>query len=143
MKDHQVILFDGVCNFCNYWVNFILARDKNDLFRFAALQSETGLELLKKFELSRTDPSSLHYAGTSFDTFILIDGKTYFTKSTAALMIAGKLKSVVKLFYPFIFLPKPFRDFFYDLIAKNRYKFFGKREICRVPSDDEKKKFIF
>lgn len=133
MKHHQVILFDGDCNFCNYWVNFILARDKNDLFRFAALQYDAGKELLKKFKLSRT----------SFDTFILIDGENYFTKSTAALMIAGKLKSVVKLFYPFIFLPKPFRDFFYDLIAKNRYKFFGKREVCRVPSDDEKKKFIF
>jgi len=114
-------------------VNFILARDKNDLFRFAALQSDAGQELLKRFNLSRT----------SFDTFILVDGENHFTKSTAALLIAGKLKGVVKLFYPFIFLPKPFRDFFYNLIAKNRYKFFGKREICRVPSDDERKKFIY
>ena len=132
MKDHQVILFDGVCNFCNYWVNFILARDKNDFFRFAALQSEAGQELLKKFNLSRT----------SFDTFILIDDENYFTKSTAALMIAEKLKSVVKLFYPFIFLPKPFRDYFYNLIAKNRYKFFGKREICRIPTEEERGKFF-
>ena len=97
------------------------------------MQSDAGQELLKKFKLSRT----------SFDTFILIDGNNYFTKSTAALRIAGKLKSVVKLFYLFIFLPKPFRDFFYDLIAKNRYKFFGKRKDCRIPGDDEKKKFIF
>ncbi|RKY92302.1 MAG: hypothetical protein DRQ01_06495 [Ignavibacteriae bacterium] len=132
MKDHQVILFDGVCNFCNYWVNFILTRDKDDFFRFAALQSDAGQELLKKFKLSRT----------SFDTFILIDGGNYFTKSTAALMIAGKLKSVVKLIYPFIFLPKPFRDFFYDLIAKNKYKFFGKREICRIPAEEERGKFF-
>ncbi len=132
MKDHQVILFDGVCNFCNYWVNFILAKDKNDYFRFAALQSAAGQELLKKFDLNRT----------SFDTFILIDGEKYITKSTAALMIAGKLKSVVKLFYPFIFLPKPFRDFFYNLIAKNRYKFFGKREICRIPTEEERGKFF-
>jgi len=132
LKDHQVILFDGVCNFCNYWVNFILARDKNDFFRFAALQSEAGQERLKKFNLSRT----------SFDTFILIDDENYFTKSTAALMIAEKLKSVVKLFYPFIFLPKPFRDYFYNLIAKNRYKFFGKREICRIPTEEERGKFF-
>ena len=132
MKDHQVILFDGVCNFCNYWANFILARDKNDFFRFAALQSTAGQELLKKFKLNRT----------SFDTFVLIDGENYSTKSTAALMIAGKLKSVVKLFYPFIFLPKPFRDFFYDLIAKNRYKFFGKRESCRIPTKEERGKFL-
>ena len=132
MKDYQVILFDGVCNFCNYWVNFILARDKNDLFRFAALQSEAGQELLKKVNLSQT----------SFDTFFLIDGDNYFTKSTAALMIAGKLKSAVKLFYPFIFLPKPIRDFFYDLIAKNRYQFFGKRVVCRIPTEDERGKFL-
>jgi len=133
LKDHQVILFDGVCNFCNYWVNFILAKDKNDLFRFAALQSEAGQILLLNHGLENTD----------FDTFILINDENYFTKSTAALMIAGKLKSVVRLFYPFIFLPKPIRDFFYDLIAKSRYKFFGKRDVCRVPSDDERKKFIF
>ena len=142
MKDYQVILFDGVCNLCNYCVNFILARDKNDLFSFAALQSDAGQELLKKFELSRIIPSSFHYAGTRFDTFILIDGENHFTKSTAALMIAGKLKGVVKLFYPFIFLPKPFRDFFYDLIAKNRYKFFGKREVCRIPTEKEQGKFL-
>ena len=132
MKDHQVILFDGVCNFCNYWVNFILVRDKNDCFRFAALQSDAGQKLLKNFKLSQT----------SFDTFILIDEENYFTKSTAALMIAGKLKSVVKFFYPFIFLPKPFRDFFYNIIAKNRYKFFGKREICRIPTEEERGKFF-
>ena len=114
-------------------MNFILAKDKNDLFRFAALQSEAGQILLLNHGLENTD----------FDTFILINDANYFTKSTAALMIAGKLKSVVRLFYPFIFLPKPIRDFFYDLIAKSRYKFFGKRDVCRVPSDDERKKFIF
>ena len=113
-------------------MNFILARDKNDLFRFAALQSEAGQELLKKVNLSQT----------SFDTFFLIDGDNYFTKSTAALMIARKLKSAVKLFYLFIFLPKPIRDFFYDLIAKNRYKFFGKRVVCRIPTEDERGKFL-
>ena len=132
MKDHQVILFDGVCNFCNYWVNFILAKDKNDLFRFAALQSEAGQILLLNHGLENTD----------FDTFILINDENCFTKSTAALMIAGKLKSVVRLFYPFIFLPKPIRDFFYDLIAKNRYKFFGKKKQCRIPTEKERGKFL-
>jgi len=132
LKDHQVILFDGVCNFCNYWVNFILAKDKNDLFRFAALQSEAGQMLLLNHGLENSD----------FDTFILIDDENYFTKSTAALMIAEKLRSVVKLFYPFIFLPKPFRDFFYDLIAKNRYKFFGKIKHCRIPTEKERGKFL-
>lgn len=133
MKDHQLILFDGVCNFCNYWVNFIIARDKNDLFRFAALQSEKGQEFLIKFKLSRSD----------FDTFILINGEEYFTKSTAALMISKNLKSIVKLFYPLIFIPKFIRDFIYDIVAKNRYNFFGKKAVCRIPTEEEKGKFIF
>jgi len=132
LKDHQVILFDGVCNFCNYWVNFVLARDKNDYFRFAALQSDAGQELLKKFDLNKA----------SYDNIILIDNENHFTKSTAALMIAGKLRSVVKLFYPFIFLPKFFRDYFYNLIAKNRYKFFGKIDVCRIPTEAEREKFF-
>jgi len=113
-------------------VNFILKKDKNDFFRFAALQSEAGQMLLKKFSLSKTD----------FDTFILIDGESYFTKSTAALMIARKLKSITKLIYPFIFLPTTIRDFFYDLIAKNRYKFFGMRDVCRIPTEEERGKFL-
>jgi len=113
-------------------VNFILERDKNDLFRFAALQSDAGLELLKKFKLSRTN----------FDTFILVDSENYFTKSTAALMIAKNLRSFVKVFYTFIFLPIPIRDFFYDLIAKNRYRFFGKKESCRIPTEKERGKFL-
>jgi len=132
LKDHQIILFDGVCNFCNYWVNFILERDKNDFFRFATLQSDAGQKLLKKFNLSRIN----------FDTLILIDDENYYIKSTAALVIAGKLRSVVKLLYPFIFLPKFIRDIFYDLIAKNRYKFFGRREVCRIPNERERGQFL-
>ena len=132
MNESKIILFDGVCNFCNFWVNFIIKRDKKNVFKFAALQSEAGLALLKKFKLSTTD----------FDTFILIDGENYFTKSTAALKIAKKLKGSVKLFYPFIVLPKFLRDFFYGLIAKNRYKFFGKRDVCRIPTEKERDKFL-
>jgi len=132
MNESKIILFDGVCNFCNFWVNFIIKRDKKNVFKFAALQSEAGLALLKKFKLSTTD----------FDTFILIDGENYFTKSTAALKIAKKLKGSVKLFYPFIVLPRFLRDFFYGLIAKNRYKFFGKRDVCRIPTEKERDKFL-
>ncbi len=83
-------------------MNFVLARDKYDHFRFAALQSNAGQELLAKFDLSSSD----------FDTFILIDGENHFIKSTAALMIAGKLKSVVKIFYPIIYSAKTFQRFF-------------------------------
>jgi len=129
---HKLILFDGVCNFCSFWVNFVIKRDKNDIFRFAALQSETGMQYLKLFGLNITDP----------DTFVLIEGKEYFIKSTAALKVAWELKSWLKISYPLIFLPISFRDFLYDLIAKNRYKIFGKKDVCRIPTAEEKKKFI-
>ena len=129
---HKVILFDGVCNFCSFWVNFVIKRDKNDIFRFAALQSETGMQYLKLFGLNITDP----------DTFVLIEGKEYFIKSTAALKVAWELKSWLKISYPLIFLPISFRDFLYDLIAKSRYKIFGKKDVCRIPTAEEKKKFI-
>jgi predicted DCC family thiol-disulfide oxidoreductase YuxK len=132
MQNHHIILFDGVCNFCNFWVNFIIDRDKDDIFKFAALQSEAGQKLLNKFNLKTED----------FDTFILIDSEIYFTKSTAALKIARKLNYPVKVLYYFIFIPKFLRDLIYSLIAINRYKFFGKRDVCRVPTENEKKKFL-
>ena len=132
MLNHYIILFDGVCNFCNYWVNFIIDRDKDDIFKFAALQSEAGQKLLNKFKMKTED----------FDTFILIDGEIYFAKSTAALKIARKLNYPVKVLYYFILIPKFLRDSIYSLIAINRYKFFGKRDICRIPSENEKKKFL-
>ena len=132
MLNHYIILFDGVCNFCNFWVNFIIDRDKDDIFKFAALQSEAGQKLLNKFNMKTED----------FDTFILIDGEICFTKSTAALKIARELNYPVKVLYYFIFIPKFLRDLIYSLIAKNRYKFFGERDICRIPSEKEKNKFL-
>ena len=108
MTEYQIILFDGVCNFCNFWVNFILDRDKNDLFRFTALQSERGQDLLKRFRLDTAN----------FDSFLLIAGNKYYTKSTAALMISKNLKGLVKILYPFIFLPKFLRDFCFAEFAK-------------------------
>jgi len=132
VQNHHIILFDGVCNFCNFWVNFIINRDKNDSYQVAAIQSDSGQKLLQKFKLSTYD----------FDTFVLVVYDKFFTKSTAALMISKDLKSIVKLLYPLIILPAPIRDFIYDLIAKNRYKFFGKRDVCRIPTETEKRKFL-
>jgi len=128
----QIILFDGVCNFCNFWVNFVIKRDKEDLFRFAALQSEKAKEFIGNFNF---DTSKL-------DTFILVAGNKIFTKSTAALMICKQLNGLIKILYPFIILPKFFRDFIYDLVAENRYKLFGRKESCRVPTEEEKLKFL-
>ena len=131
-SNHLIILFDGVCNFCNFWVNFILDRDKEDKFRFTALQSEKGSGLLKKYNLSTED----------FDTFVLIDREKYYIKSTAAFMVAKNLPGLWKTLYVFIIVPKPVRDFFYSLIAKNRYKLFGKRATCRIPTPEERNKFL-
>jgi predicted DCC family thiol-disulfide oxidoreductase YuxK len=132
MQNRHIILFDGVCNFCNFWVNFIIKRDKNDTYQFAAMQSASGQKLLQNFKLNTSD----------FDTFVLIVNNKHFTKSTAALMISKNLKSIVKLLCPLIILPEPIRDFFYNLIAKNRYKFFGKRDLCRIPTKEESDKFL-
>lgn len=132
MQHHNIILFDGVCNFCNFWVNFTIDRDKDDIFRFAALQSEAGQKLLQEYKLNVSD----------FDTFVLIVNDKHFTKSTAALKIARKLNYPVKVLYYFIFIPKFLRDLIYSLIAINRYKIFGKRDICRIPSEEERDKFL-
>ena len=132
MNEQLIILFDGVCNFCNFWVNFVLDRDKKDRFRFAALQSIEGQKILSDFGLNKTD----------FDTFILVDGEKYFIKSTAVLKIARKLNYPVKSLYYLIIIPRFIRDFVYSIIAKSRYKFFGKREVCRIPTNEEKQKFL-
>lgn len=128
----KIILFDGVCNFCNYWVNFIIDRDNKNIFVFAALQSKTGQEFL----------SRLNFPTNEFDTFILIDGEVYFTKSDAAIKIAQDLKGWPKILSLGKFIPKRFRNFLYDVIAKNRYKLFGKKDYCRIPSKEEKTKFL-
>lgn len=130
----KIILFDGVCNFCNFWVNFVIKRDKKDLFRFAALQSEKAKELTAHFDVNISIENP--------DTFILIDGQKIFTKSTAALKVCKQLDGISKILFPLIILPESFRDIIYDLGARNRYKLFGRKETCRVPTYEEKKKFL-
>ncbi len=129
---YKIILFDGVCNFCNYWVNFVLVRDRKDQFRFAALQSESGQKLLSEFNLPKND----------FDSFILMTGHEIKKKSLAIFEIAKTLGGWLIIIYFFKFLPILITDFIYDLIANNRYKIFGKRNICRVPTEEEKNKFL-
>lgn len=132
MKYDNIILFDGVCNFCDSSVNFIIDRDKKNVFRFAALQSEKGQEILEYFKLPKTD----------FDSFILIEKDIVYKKSSAAIKIANKLGGIWKIFYPLIIIPKFIRDFFYSLIANNRYKLFGKKDACRIPTPELKQKFL-
>jgi predicted DCC family thiol-disulfide oxidoreductase YuxK len=128
----QIILFDGVCNFCNYWVNFIMARDKYNVFKFAALQSEKGMELFEKFNLPEYD----------FDSFILISQGNVYKKSSAAFEIFKYLSGWPIIFAQLRFLPRALTDFIYDIVAKNRYKFFGKNETCRIPTAQEENKFL-
>ncbi len=131
-QNKKIILFDGVCNLCNGSVVFIIKRDKKDLFRFAAIQSAEGQELIQKHKI---DTSKV-------DSILLIDGATYYAKSTAALKIARHLTGGYFLLYGFMILPRFFRNWVYDIIARNRYKWFGKKENCMIPTPELKAKFI-
>ncbi len=130
--EHSIILFDGVCNFCNYWVNFIIKRDKKKQFRFASLQSETAKKLLANYQYDKQD----------LDTVILIENGKVYTHSTAALRICKKLNGAWPLLYGLIIFPRFIRDWQYKFVAKRRYAWFGKSETCRIPSPEEKQLFL-
>jgi len=127
-----IILFDGVCNFCNASVNFILKRDPKGIFRFAPLQSGEGRKLLEKFGLSIDD----------LDTMVLIDGDQHFTRSSAGLRIAARLSGLWPLFSVFLIVPKFLRDLVYKVIAKNRYRWWGKRDVCMIPTPEMRARFL-
>ena len=129
--ENAIILFDGVCNFCNSSVNFIIDHDPDGYFKFAALQSDEGQALLVKYGIWQTD----------IDTIILIEDEKVFTRSTAVLKISSKLSGWTSILHDFIIIPEFIRDSLYDLFAKFRYKIFGKREVCRVPTPEERSRF--
>ncbi|MEM7297406.1 MAG: DCC1-like thiol-disulfide oxidoreductase family protein [Bacteroidota bacterium] len=130
--DHQVIFFDGVCNLCNASVLFIIKRDKKAYFRFSSLQSNYAQSVLPPDLIDENNLQSL---------VLQENGKTL-TRSSAALRIAWYLPRFWSLLYIFIIIPKFMRDAVYDLIAKNRYKWFGKREECMIPSEELNSRFI-
>jgi predicted DCC family thiol-disulfide oxidoreductase YuxK len=132
MEDHPVILFDGVCNFCNGAVNTIIKNDKDRIFRFAALQSEAGLQLLKKYNYSTTD----------LDSFVLIESGKAYKKTNAALRIYPRLGMGWKLLNLLWILPEGVRDIGYNIIAKNRYRWFGKKESCMIPTPEVRSLFL-
>lgn len=127
-----IVLFDGVCNFCNSSVNFIIRRDKEGYFKFAPLQSDVAGELLADKDVDREET----------DSIILIEEGEVFLYSTAALMIARKLDGNWPLFYAFIYIPAPIRDFFYKQFAKRRYKMFGKKDQCMIPTPAMRARFL-
>ncbi|MFC4768437.1 thiol-disulfide oxidoreductase DCC family protein [Effusibacillus consociatus] len=132
MNNTSLVLFDGVCNFCNYWVNFIIRRDRHRRFRFASLQSETAQAMLAQFFTHAQIP----------DSIVLIEKQKCFTQSTAVLHICKKLDGLWKLLFIFILVPKPLRDWVYRWVAKNRYKFWGRRDSCMNPTKDVRDRFL-
>ena len=128
----NVILFDGVCNLCNSTVNFIIDRDKKNEFKFASLQSPYGQSIMDKFGLEKQYLS----------TIVLLEDETISLRAVAALRILKRLRGIYSLAFIFIVIPTPILDFFYNIVAKNRYAWFGKRETCRVPEPWLKEKFI-
>ncbi len=132
MDGKSIILFDGVCNFCNRTVNFLIRRDKADQFRFAPLQSETGRLLLSRHNL----------VANSLESFVLIETGEAYLKSTGFLRMMKKLPGGWKLLYGFIILPRFIRDGLYNWIAANRYKWFGKRNECMIPTPELRERFL-
>lgn len=131
-KDKKIILFDGVCNLCDASVQFIIKHDDKDIFRFAAIQSELGTRILKHIGVN----------SDSIDSIILYEpGTAYYYKAEAAMRIAKELNSWHKIIGSFAFTGKTF-NFIYDFVAKNRYKWYGKKESCMIPTAALKSKFL-
>ena len=131
-QEHDVLLFDGVCNLCNSSVNFIIDRDPKKHFRFAALQSAYGQEKLKELGLNQEQ----------FDSLVLLSNGQVYRKSSAALRVAKKLNGLWPLLYVFIIIPPFIRHAAYDVIGKNRYRWWGKRNSCRMPTPELKQRFV-
>lgn len=132
MEESRVILFDGVCNFCNYWVNFAIKRDRKKKLKFTTLQGVTAKQLLPQHNINPTSLSSV----------IFIDKGKAYTQSSAAIQICKYLNGGWKLFYGLMIIPKFMRDFFYNIIARNRYKWYGKKEECMVPTPELRERFL-
>jgi len=131
-REKSVILFDGVCNLCNSSIDFVIRRDKADSFIVGALQSSEGKKLLSGLD---ANPDYL-------DSLVLIEDNQIYYRSTAALKIAKKLPGLWSLLYGLIVLPPSLRDGVYDWIGKNRYRWFGEKSTCRLPTAAEKAKFL-
>lgn len=127
----KIILFDGVCSFCNKSVQFIIKRDPKAHFKFASQQSEIGKSILEKYD-----------ANQYIDSIVLIENNRCYYKSTAALHICRHLTGFWKLFFIFILIPTPIRDNVYNIIAKNRYNWFGQNESCHLPTQNERERFL-
>lgn len=128
----SLVLFDGVCNLCNGFVQFVVARDPGGRFQFGALQSASARRVLERHDTPAPLP----------DAIVLVDDGQLFTRSSAALRIARRLTFPWPLAYAFIAVPRPLRDGIYDLVARHRYRWFGKRDHCMVPTPALRSRFV-
>ena len=131
MQENPVILFDGVCNYCNAMVNFAIRNDKKAILKFAPLQSQAGKRLKEEYKIA-----------PGIDSVILIDQDKVYTYSDAAVRISKYLRWPAKILYGLLIIPKFIRQPFYKWVAKNRYKWFGKKEECMVPTPEVRARFI-
>lgn len=130
--EQPVVLFDGVCNLCSNTVQFIIKHDNKKQFRFASLQSSFGQAVMKHFGLPVNELNS----------FILLEQGKIYTKSTGALRLTKKMDGLLPLLYVFIIVPPFIRNAVYSFIANNRYKWFGKKEACWLPTPELRKRFL-
>lgn len=132
-KHKKLILFDGVCNLCNTTVQYVIKRDNQDVFRFAALQSDIGQEIIEEFKIDTQKTDSIILYSKK-------DGLTF--KSEAALKIAQGLGFPYNMTGVFFIVPAAIRDWVYDIIAGNRYKWYGRRDQCMIPTEELNGKFL-
>ena len=127
-----VILFDGVCNLCNGSVQFVIKRDRQKYFRFASLQSDSAIRVLSEYADFATVP----------DSIVLIEDHRVWVKSAAILRIARHLRFPWPAAYAFTAIPRPLRDWVYDLVARHRYRWFGRKDYCMVPTPELQDRFL-
>lgn len=128
----RLVLFDGVCNFCNFWIQFALKRDRQEKLKFGSLQGETAQQILPNYGI---DPSIL-------TSVIFIDKGIVYKESAAALRVCAYLDGGWKLLYAMIIIPAFIRDGIYKWIGKNRYRWFGQKETCMIPTAAQRKRFV-
>lgn len=132
-ENKKIILFDGVCNLCNSSIQFVIKRDTDDMFRYAALQSEIGQKLISERNIDTEN----------IDSIILIEpGVAYYTKSDAALQVGKSLKGYRTISSVFNLIPSGLRNIIYDFVARNRYRWYGKKDQCMIPTPELTGKFL-
>jgi predicted DCC family thiol-disulfide oxidoreductase YuxK len=132
-KGKQLVLFDGVCNLCNSSIIYIIKRDKNDIFRFAPLQSEIGKEIIETYQIDSVKTDSI---------LLYTPDKGLFSRSTAVLKVTSELSFPTNLYAAFLIIPAFIRNMVYNFIARNRYKWYGKKESCMISAPELKAKFL-